>query len=151
MSGGTALLKPQNGCPPPAAVALAGISYCPSKCCIHCSHCIRCANDSAAFAAAQLIGRWWSWGILQPHRRRRAARGSGRCVSARTRERSRRPLPLQPAFAIRRRRSGEWLAGGGEWPGLGLGICQRQSGCCPRSCSSSTAAALLPLLLLLVL
>jgi hypothetical protein len=130
MSGGTALLKPQNGCPPPAAVALAGISYCPSKCCIHCSHCIRCANDSAAFAAAQWIGRWWSWGILQPHRRRRAARGSGRCVSARTRERSRRPLPLQPAFAC-----GEWLAGGGEWPGLGLGSCTRscRCPCCPCS------------------
>jgi hypothetical protein len=85
-----------------------------------------------------------------------AARGSrsGRCVSARTRERSRRPLPLQPAFAC-----GEWLAGGGEWPGLGLGLAAAPApataaaaapaaaaaasalkrlaaiGCCPRSCS----------------
>jgi len=122
--------------PPPAAVALAGISYCPSKCCIHCSHCIRCANDSAAFAAAQWIGRWWSWGILQPHRRRRAARGSGRCVSARTRERSRRPLPLQPAFAC-----GEWLAGGGEWPGLGLGLAAAPAPATAAAAAPAAAAA----------
>ncbi len=43
----------------------------------------------------------------------RGGSGSGRCVSARTREGSKQPLPLQPAFAC-----GKWLAGGGEWPSL---------------------------------
>jgi len=69
-----------------------------------------------------------------------AARGSrsGRCVSARTREGSRRPLPLQPAFAC-----GEWLAGGGEWPGLRLGHLPKAK--------LHPPLPLLPLLLLLLL
>ena len=44
--------------------------------------------------------------------------GVGRCVSARTRERSDQPLPLHPAIAIRLRRMANVLGGGGEWPWL---------------------------------
>jgi len=44
--------------------------------------------------------------------------GSGRCVSARTRERSDQPLPLHPAIAICLRRMANVLGGGGEWPWL---------------------------------
>jgi hypothetical protein len=44
--------------------------------------------------------------------------GVGRCVSARTRERSDQPLPLHPAIAIRLRRMANVLGGGGEWSWL---------------------------------
>ncbi len=66
--------------------------------------------------AKRLLGGG-SWGILQPHRRRGGS-GSGRCVSARTREGSKQPLPLHPAIAIRLRQMANVLGGGGEWPSL---------------------------------